>query len=65
MMVRSIKAVNTTVGKTSYVFAVVCNPSNITCTKKTLEECGGASAIEIGFIHMENSKKGKTHPLTM
>lgn len=59
MTVRSVKAVNTTVGKTSFVFAVLCSPDNITCIKRTLEECGAGGGMEIGFIHMKDSKKGR------
>lgn len=58
MMLRSIRALNTTVGKTSLVFAVICAPSDIAGIGEILKDCGAADKREIGFIHMNDCKKG-------
>lgn len=58
MYVRSIKAINTTVGKTNYTVAVVCSPYIISDVKASLMD-SGATEVELGFVHLKDSKKGK------
>ena len=56
MYVRSIKAINTTVGKTNYTVAVVCSPYIISDVKASLMD-SGATEVELGFVHLKDSKK--------
>ena len=58
MYVRSIKAINTIVGKTNYTVAVVCSPYIISDVKASLMDYG-ATEVELGFVHLIDSKKGK------
>lgn len=57
MYVRSIKAINTTVGKTSYTIAVSGSPYAISDIKVALIECG-MTEVEVAFVHLKDSTNG-------
>ena len=56
MYVRSIKAINTTIGKTSYAIAVLCSSYVISDIKAALIECG-MTEVELAFVHLKDSNK--------
>ena len=58
MYMRSIKAINTTAGKTNYAIAVVCSDPYIIGDVKTCLMDVGATDMELAFIHLKDSKKG-------
>ena len=64
MYVRSIKAMNTTVGKTNYTVTVLCSPFMISEVKGALNDCGAAD-MELGFVHLKDSKKGIEYDITI
>ena len=53
MYVRSIKAINTTVGKTNYAIAVPGSPYAISDIKAALIECG-MMEVEVAFVHLKD-----------
>lgn len=57
MYVRSIKAINTTVGKTNYAIAVPGSPYAISDIKAALIECG-MMEVEVAFVHLKDSTNG-------
>ena len=57
MYVRSIKAINTTVGRTSYAVAVSCSSYAINDIKAALIECG-MMEVELAFVHLKDSTEG-------
>ena len=58
IVMRSVRASNTTVGMMTYTIAVLCQPFGIICdVRTTMKECG-LDKIEAAFVNMEDSKKG-------
>ena len=57
MLIRSVKATNTMVGKLAYQVAVMCCPDVIPNVNSCLEECG-VGKVELSFVQISNSKKG-------
>ena len=57
MYVRSIKALNTTIGKTSYAIAASCSPYLVSDIKAALIECG-MMEVELAFVHLKDSENG-------
>ena len=56
--VRSVKSINTTVGKMSFTTIVICHPFSTFNVKDTLEECG-LERVEAAFVNLEGKKHSK------
>ena len=56
-VVRSVKSVNTTVGRMSFTTTVICQPFSMSDVKAVLEECG-LEKVEVAFVNMEGKKQG-------
>ena len=57
-VMRSIKSVNTTIGRMNFTAGVVCHPIAVSAVKDCLEERGFEN-IELAFVNLEGKKQGK------
>ena len=56
-VLRSVKSVNTTIGRMSYTTSVICQPLRMSVVKTVLEDCG-LENIEVIFVNLEGKKQG-------
>ena len=56
-VVRSVKSVNTTIGRMSYTTSVICQPLSMSVVKTVLED-SGLENVEVIFVNLEGKTQG-------